>query len=89
MEDGNNRQEAEARAGCRLDRLATAFTPERITLTVELVPPEGCRFDAPMTEPGKRLGMVANYARTVFDVALMQQGRQKRQSRQDRPTGKA
>lgn len=67
--------------GCRLAKLATEFTPERITLTVELVPPKGTRFDAPMAEPGKKLGMVANYARTVFDVAMQQKGRQKKNNR--------
>lgn len=55
---------------CKLAKLATEFTPERITLHIELVPPEGVEFDAPMTEPGKKLGMVANYARGIFQAAM-------------------
>ena len=81
MEAANDRQAAARPEGCRLAKLATEFTPERITLHIELVPPEGTRFDEPMTEPGKRLGMVANYARTVFDVAIQQRTRQKRNKR--------
>jgi hypothetical protein len=56
--------------GCKLDRLMTEFTPGRITLHIELVPPDGETFEAPMTEPGKKLGMIANYARGIFGVAL-------------------
>ena len=55
---------------CKLAKLATEFTPERMTLHVELVPPDGEEFDAPMTEPGKKLGMIANYARGIFQVDL-------------------
>lgn len=57
---------------CKLDKLGTEFTPGRITLHIELVPPEGEEFDAPMTEPGKKLGMIANYARGIFQVNLRQ-----------------
>jgi len=55
---------------CKLAKLATEFSPERIVLHVELVPHEGEAFDAPMTEPGKKLGMIANYARGIFQVDL-------------------
>jgi hypothetical protein len=56
--------------GCKLDRLMTDFSPGRITLHIELIPPDGETFEAPLTEPGKKLGMIANYARGIFGVAL-------------------
>lgn len=62
---------------CKLAKLGTEFTPERITLHIELVPPDGETFDAPMTEPGKKLGMIANYARGIFQVNLRRREVQK------------
>lgn len=55
---------------CKLDRLMTDFSPGRMILHVELVPPKGMTFDTPLKEPGKKLNMIANYARTIFDVEL-------------------
>jgi len=54
----------------KLDRLLTEFQPNRMILHVELVPPEGMTFETPLKEPGKKLNMIANYARTIFDVEL-------------------
>jgi hypothetical protein len=55
---------------CKLDKLMTQFEPGRMILHVELVPPKGTTFEAPIAEPGKKLNMIANYARTIFDVEL-------------------
>lgn len=55
---------------CKLDKLMTEFTPGRMTLHIELVPSKGNVFDVPLKEPGKKLNMIANYARTIFEVEM-------------------
>jgi hypothetical protein len=68
---------------CKLDRLMTEFQPSRMILHVELVPPKGTTFEAPLKDPGKKLNMIANYARQIFDVEM----RQKLKKRGVRPCG--
>lgn len=51
---------------CKLDKLATEFTPERITLHIELVPAGGEVFEEPMESSASKLDAVANYAASTF-----------------------
>lgn len=55
-------------AECKLIRLLTCFTPEKIRLVIELAPLGSDEFDLPMDEAGNKLSAVANYARTTFGV---------------------
>lgn len=51
-----------------LNVLETRFTPERITLHIELTPGPSVAFELPIEEAGKKLSMVANYAASTFGV---------------------
>lgn len=53
-----------------LNVLETRFTPERITLHIELVPGDAASFELPIEEAGKKLSMVANYAASTFGVRV-------------------
>ncbi len=53
-----------------LNVLETRFTPERITLHIELTPGDVVAFELPIEEAGKKLSMVANYAASIFGVRV-------------------
>lgn len=53
-----------------LNVLETRFTPDRITLHIELTPGPSVAFDLPIEEAGKKLSMVANYAASTFGVRV-------------------
>jgi hypothetical protein len=55
-----------------LNVLETRFTPDRITLHIELTPGPSVAFELPIEEAGKKLSMVANYAATTFGVRAAQ-----------------
>jgi len=53
---------------CKLAKLSTDFTPERISLHIDLVPVNGVLFDLPLDEAGKKFSAVCNYAVSTFAV---------------------
>ena len=55
---------------CKLGALETRFTPQMITLFIEVIPIEGQSFDMPIEDATNKLNAVANYARTTFGVRV-------------------
>lgn len=62
---------------CKLALLETSFSPDKIRMVIELIPPGNTKFDLPLEDAGKKLSSVANYARTTFEVKAAPVGPEK------------